>query len=264
MRASTRLALSLVAAPLVSAAFAQTPATLDKIKSSGSMTLAYRESSIPFSYLGGDGQPTGFGWEICGKIVEQVKKATGRADLKVQTQSVTSQNRIPLMVNGTIDIECGSTTNNSERAKQVAFATNYFYTGTRLLVKSSSPVKSLADLKGKKVVSTTGTTNYQVLRKVNAERDLGFDLIAAKDHAESALLVQSDRADAFGMDDILLYGLRASSQNPNDLAVVGEPIQVEPYAIMLRRDDPAFKKLVDDTLAQLIKSGQFEALYKKW
>ncbi|HEV8312856.1 MAG TPA: amino acid ABC transporter substrate-binding protein [Burkholderiaceae bacterium] len=264
MRASTRLALSLVAAPLVSAAFAQTPGTLDKIKSSGSMTLAYRESSIPFSYLGGDGQPTGFGWEICGKIVEQVKKATGRADLKVQTQSVTSQNRIPLMVNGTIDIECGSTTNNSERAKQVAFATNYFYTGTRLLVKSSSPVKSLADLKGKKVVSTTGTTNYQVLRKVNAERDLGFDLIAAKDHAESALLVQSDRADAFGMDDILLYGLRASSQNPNDLAVVGEPIQVEPYAIMLRRDDPAFKKLVDDTLAQLIKSGQFEALYKKW
>jgi len=264
MRASTRLALSLVAASLGSAAFAQTPATLDKIKSSGSMTLAYRESSIPFSYLGGDGQPTGFGWEICGKIVEQVKKATGRADLKVQTQSVTSQNRIPLMVNGTIDIECGSTTNNSERAKQVAFATNYFYTGTRLLVKSSSPVKSLADLKGKKVVSTTGTTNYQVLRKVNAERDLGFDLIAAKDHAESALLVQSDRADAFGMDDILLYGLRASSQNPNDLAVVGEPIQVEPYAIMLRRDDPAFKKLVDDTLAQLIKSGQFEALYRKW
>ena len=264
MRASTLVAPTLLAAALSGAALAQTPATLDKIKSSGSITLAYRESSIPFSYLGGDGQPTGFGWEICGKIVEQVKKATGRTDLKVATQSVTSQNRIPLMVNGTIDIECGSTTNNSERAKQVAFATNYFYTGTRLLVKSSSPVKSLADLKGKKVVSTTGTTNYQVLRKVNAERDLGFDLIAAKDHAESALLVQSDRADAFGMDDILLYGLRASSQNPNDLAVVGEPIQVEPYAIMLRRDDPAFKKLVDDTLAQLIKSGQFEALYKKW
>jgi glutamate/aspartate transport system substrate-binding protein len=264
MRASTLVVPTLLAAALGSAALAQTPPTLDKIKSSGSMTVAYRESSIPFSYLGGDGQPTGFGWEICGKIVEQVKKATGRADLKVATQSVTSQNRIPLMVNGTIDIECGSTTNNSERAKQVAFATNYFYTGTRFLVKANSPIKSLADLKGKKVVSTTGTTNYQVLRKVNAERELGFDLIAAKDHAESALLVQSDRADAFGMDDILLYGLRASSANPNDLAVVGEAIQVEPYAIMLRRDDPAFKKLVDDTLAQLIKSGEFEALYKKW
>jgi ABC-type amino acid transport substrate-binding protein len=182
----------------------------------------------------------------------------------VNVQAVTSQNRIPLMQNGTIDIECGSTTNNSERAKQVSFATNYFYTGTRLLVKAGSPVKALADLNGRKVVSTTGTTNYQVLRKVNSERNLGFELIGAKDHAESALLVQQGRADAFGMDDILLYGLRASSTNPAELAVVGEALQVEPYAIMLRRDDPAFKKLVDDTLAALMKSGEFETLYKKW
>ncbi|MCX2862759.1 amino acid ABC transporter substrate-binding protein [Paucibacter sp. PLA-PC-4] len=262
MRLSTLTVLTLLGA--CGAALAQTPATLDKIKASGSMTVAYRESSIPFSYLGGEGQPVGFGWEICGKIVEQVKKATGRADLKVATQAVTSQNRIPLLQNGTIDIECGSTTNNSERAKQVAFATNYFYTGTRLLVRTGSPIKSTADLKGKKVVSTTGTTNYQVLRKLNAERNLGFELIAAKDHAESALLVQQQRADAFGMDDILLYGLRASAQNPAELAVVGEALQVEPYAIMLRRDDPAFKKLVDDTLAGLMKSGEFEALYKKW
>jgi ABC-type amino acid transport substrate-binding protein len=177
---------------------------------------------------------------------------------------VTSQNRIPLLVNGTIDIECGSTTNNSERAKQVAFAINYFYTGTRLLVKTGSPVRSWADLKGRRVVSTSGTTNYQVLRKTNAERELGFELIAAKDHAESALLVQSDRADAFGMDDILLYGLRASAANPGALAVVGEALQVEPYAIMLRKDDPAFKKLVDDTLVGLMKSGEFETLYRKW
>ena len=262
MRLSTLTVLTLLGA--CGAALAQTPATLDKIKASGSMTVAYRESSIPFSYLGGEGQPVGFGWEICGKIVEQVKKATGRADLKIATQAVTSQNRIPLLQNGTIDIECGSTTNNSERAKQVAFATNYFYTGTRLLVRTGSPIKSTADLKGKKVVSTTGTTNYQVLRKLNAEQNLGFELIAAKDHAESALLVQQQRADAFGMDDILLYGLRASAQNPAELAVVGEALQVEPYAIMLRRDDPAFKKLVDDTLAGLMKSGEFEALYKKW
>jgi glutamate/aspartate transport system substrate-binding protein len=243
---------------------AQTPSTLDKVKASGSISVAYRESSIPFSYLGADAQPTGFGWEICGRIVEQVKQATGRADLKVTTQAVTSQNRIPLMQNGTIDIECGSTTNNSERAKQVAFAINYFYTGTRLLVKAGSPVRSLADLKGRKVVSTTGTTNYQILRKINAERNLGFELLGAKDHAESALLVQQGRADAFGMDDILLYGLRASASNPAELDVVGEAVQVEPYAIMLRRDDPAFKKLVDDTLAGLMKSGEFEALYKKW
>jgi ABC-type amino acid transport substrate-binding protein len=238
--------------------------TLDKAKASGQITVAYRESSIPFSYLGGDGQPTGFGWEICARVVEQVKKATGRADLKVATQSVTSQNRIPLMQNGTIDIECGSTTNNSDRARQVAFATNYFYTGTRFLVKAGAPVRSLADLAGKKVVSTTGTTNYQVLRKANADRQLNFELIATKDHAESALLVQQGRADAFGMDDILLYGLRASAPNPAELDIVGEPLQVEPYAIMLRKDDPAFKKLVDDTLAALVKSGEFEALYRKW
>ena len=155
-------------------AAAQVPPTLDKAKSSGSFTVAYREASIPFSYLGGDAQPTGFGWEICGKIVDAVKKATGRADLKVGTQAVTSQNRIPLMVNGTIDIECGSTTNNSERAKQVAFAINYFYTGTRLLVKAGSPIKSVDDLKGRKVVSTTGTTNFRVLRKLNADRNLNF------------------------------------------------------------------------------------------
>ena len=258
---STLALVSIACAPPVRA---ESPSTPDKVKAAGSITVAYRESSIPFSYLGGDGQPTGFGWEICAKVVEQVKKATGRADLEVATQAVTSQNRIPLMKNGTIDIECGSTTNNSDRAQQVAFAINYFYTGTRLLVKASSPIKSVADLKGLKVVSTTGTTNYQVMRKLNADRSLGFDLLGAKDHAESALLVQTGRADAFAMDDILLYGLKASSRNPADFAVVGEALQVEPYAIMLRRDDPAFKKLVDDTLTALIKSGEFEALYKKW
>jgi len=249
---------------LFSLAQAQTPGTLDKVKASGSITVAYREASIPFSYLGSDAKPVGFGWEICGRIVEQVKKATERPDLKVATQLVTSQNRIPLMQNGTIDIECGSTTNNSERRQLVNFSINYFYTGTRLLVKAGSPVKSLADLAGKKVVSTTGTTNVQVLRKANAERNLGFELLGAKDHDESALLVQQGRAEAFGMDDILLYGLRANAQNPADLAVVGEALQVEPYAIMLRKDDPAFKKLVDDTISGLIKSGEFETLYKKW
>lgn len=257
-----RLALLALAVPLV--AVAQTAPTLDKIKQSGSMTLAYRESSIPFSYLDDKAQPTGFGYEICQKIADNVKRATGRNDLKLQYQAVTSANRIPLLQNGTIDIECGSTTNNSERAKQVAFATNYFYTGTRFLVKSGTPVNKLADLSGKPVVSTTGTTNFQIIRRLNEEQKLGIELLGAKDHAESALMVQTGRATAFAMDDILLYGLRASSQNPAELAVVGEPIQVEPYAIMVRRDDPAFKKLVDDTIAGLMKSGEFETLYKKW
>ncbi len=264
MHLTRSLLFSLMAVSLAGPALAQFASTLDKVKSSGNITVGYREASMPFSYLGADAQPTGFGWEICGRIVEQVKRVTGRTDLTVKTQALTAQNRIPLLVNGTIDIECGSTTNNPERNKQVAFGINYFYTGTRFLVKADSTVRSVADLKGRKVVSTTGTTNLQVLRKLNADRGLGFDLIAAKDHAESALLVQQGRADAFGMDDILLYGVRASLPNPAALAVIGEPIQVEPYAIMFRKDDPSFKKLVDDTLKELIRSGEFVALYKKW
>ena len=254
----------LTAGLMTLAATAAMAQTLDKVKSSGSISVAYRESSIPFSYLDDKAQPTGFGWEICGKIVDEVKKATGRADLKVTTQSVTSANRIPLMQNGTIDIECGSTTNNSDRQKQVAFATNYFYTGTRLLVKAGSPIKALADLAGKKVVSTTGTTNYRIMRSYNDEKKLGFELLGAKDHSESQLVVQSGRADAFAMDDILLYGLRASSANPAEWAVVGEALQVEPYAIMLRKDDPTFKALVDGVLAKLMDSGEFTKLYAKW
>ena len=246
------------------AALAQPAPTLDKVKASGAITVAYRESSIPFSYLDDKGAPTGFGWEICGRIVDEVKKATGRADLKVETQAVTSANRIPLLQNGTIDIECGSTTNNSDRQKQVAFAINYFYTGTRFLVKTGTPVKSLDDLKGKTVVSTTGTTNYKIIRNLSEEKKLDIDLLGAKDHAESTLMVQSGRAVAFAMDDILLYGLKASALNPAELAVVGEAIQVEPYAIMLRKDDPAFKALVDETLAGLIRSGEFARLYVKW
>ncbi len=256
------LALAAVAAGIAAPAAAQT--TLDKVKASGTISLAYRESSIPFSYLDDKAQPVGFGVEICDRVVDEIKKVTGRADLKVTRQAVTSANRIPLLVNGTIDLECGSTTNNSERGKQVAFAINYFYTGTRFLVKSDSGIKGLADLNNKIVVSTTGTTNFRIMRNLFTEQKLPIELIGAKDHSESALLVESGRAAAFAMDDILLYGLRASAQNPASLAIVGEPIQVEPYAIMLRKDDPAFKTLVDGVLAGLMKSGEFERLYKKW
>jgi ABC-type amino acid transport substrate-binding protein len=258
------LLLSCATLMLTVTAQAQTPMTLDKVKESGVITLAYRESSIPFSYLDDKAQPVGFGVDICDRIVDEIKKVTGRADLKVQRQAVTSANRIPLLTNGTIDLECGSTTNNSDRAKQVTFATNYFYTGTRFLVKSDSGIKGLADLNNKIVVSTTGTTNFKVMRTIFTEQKLPIELIGAKDHAESALLVQSGRASAFAMDDILLYGLRASAQNPAELAVVGDPIQVEPYAIMVRKDDPGIKKLVDGVLAAQMKSGEFERLYRKW
>ena len=256
--------LCLIALALPALAFAQTPSTLDKVKQSGSITLAYREASIPFSYLDDKAQPTGFAYQICEKIVDNVKRATGRRDLKVQYQAVTSANRIPLLQNGTVDIECGSTTNNSERGKQVQFATNYFYTGTRFLVKAGTKVDKLGDLAGKTVVSTTGTTNFQLIRRLNEEQKLGIDLLGAKDHPESMLMVQTNRAVAFAMDDILIYSLKASAQNPADFAVVGEPIQVEPYAIMMRKDDPSFQKLVDDTLAAMMKSGEFETLYNKW
>jgi len=262
MRTPLRCLAVLALAAASGPALAQS--TLDKVKASGAITLAYRESSIPFSYLDDKAQPVGFGHEICLKIVDDVKKATGRADLKVNLQPVTSANRIPLLTNGTIDIECGSTTNNSDRGKQVQFAINYFYTGTRFLVKSDSGIKTLADINNKVMVSTTGTTNFRIMRNWITEQKLPIELIGAKDHAESALLVETGRAVAFAMDDILLYGLRASAQNPAALAVVGEPIQVEPYAIMLRKDDPAFKTLVDGTIAALMKSGEFEKLYKKW
>jgi len=266
MRLNVLKKITLTGAALVLTlpAFAQTAGTLDKVKQSGAITLAYRESSVPFSYLDDKAQPVGFGHEICLKIVDEVKKVTGRADLKVNLQAVTSANRIPLLQNGTIDIECGSTTNNSTRGKQVQFAINYFYTGTKFLVKTGTTVKSIEDLKGKTIVSTTGTTNFQILRNLNEEKKLGMELLGAKDHADAALMVESGRAVAFGMDDILLYGLRASAQNPSSLAVVGDPIQVEPYAIMMRLDDPAFRKVVNDTLAGLMKSGEFTKLYNKW
>lgn len=256
--------LSLLALAVPMVATAQPKSTLDKVKDSGEITVAYRESSIPFSYLGAEGKPVGFGYEICMKIVDKVKEVTGRKDLKVNLQAVTSGNRIPLLRNGTIDIECGSTTNNSERAKQVAFATNYFYTGTRFLVKAGTKIDSIEDLKGKTVVSTTGTTNYKILRNLNEKENLDINLIGAKDHADAALMVETGRAVAFGMDEILLHGLRASSRDPSSLAVVGKAIQVEPYAIMVRHDDAQFKKLVDGVLADMMKSGEFTKLYEKW
>jgi len=254
----------LLAALISPLAMAQPSSTLDKIKSSGTMTVSYRDSSIPFSYLDDKAQPVGFGWDICKRVVEDVKKATGRPDLKVQYQSVSSANRIPLLQNGTIDIECGSTTNSSERQKQVTFATNYFYTGTRFLVKAGQNIKSIDDLRDKRVVSTAGTTNLRIIRVLNEEKKLGMELLSAKDHADAVLMVQSGRADAFAMDDVLLYGLKASAANPADLAVVGEAIQVEPYAIMLRKDDPAFKTLVNGTIAAMVKSGDFQKLYSQW
>jgi ABC-type amino acid transport substrate-binding protein len=238
--------------------------TLKKVAESNKMTLAYRESSVPFSYLAGPGKPVGFSVELSEAIAAEVKRATNKPNLEIAWQSVTSQNRIPLLSNGTIDLECGSTTNNSTRAKDVTFAINHFYTGTRLLVKKDSGIKNYADLKGKTIATTAGTTNFQVLRKYNQDKNLGFELLTGKDHDDSKLLVESGRAVAFGMDDILLFGLKANDKNPADWDVVGDSLQVEPYACMLRKDDPQFKQLVDKVIGGMMKSGEFEKLYARW
>jgi glutamate/aspartate transport system substrate-binding protein len=241
---------------------AQSTDTLKKIADSGKMVVAYRESSVPFSYLDGT-KPIGFSEELTAHVVKAVQDKVGKI-VTVEHQAVTSANRIPLLQNGTIDLECGSTTNNSLRGKDVAFAINHFYTGTRLLVKKSSNIKNFADLKGKTVASTTGTTNVVVLRKYNQENKLDMNVVMGKDHSDSFLLVEQDRAVAFGMDDILLFGLVANAKNPADFAVVGDSLQVEPYACMLRKDDPAFKQLVDNTFKDLMTSGAFEKMYNKW
>jgi ABC-type amino acid transport substrate-binding protein len=261
MKPSLVMTAALLATGLVGTAGAQ---TLKKVADSNRITVSYREASVPFSYLTGSNKAVGFSVELTDAIVDDVRKATNKPALEVATMAVTSQNRIPLMVNGTIDLECGSTTNNSTRAKDVTFSTNIFYTGTRLLTKKDSGIKSYADLAGKPVASTTGTTNAQVIRKYSADKKLDMQLVLGKDHDDSLLLVETDRAKAFAMDDILLFGLMANSKNPAALEVVGESLQVEPYACFMRKDDPEFKKLVDGTLNRMMKSGEFTKLYDKW
>jgi len=238
--------------------------TLSKITERGSIVLAYRESSVPFSYLDGPGKPIGFGVDIANKVAEAIRQASGKKELRIEYQAVTSQNRVPLVANGSVDLECGSTTNNAARAKEVAFAVNYFYASSRLLVKKSSGIQKLGDLAGKAIATTTGTTTFGQLRKLSLERNLNLSVVPAKDHADGFLLLESGRAQAFAMDDILLAGLMLNAKNPDDYVIVGEPLQVEAYACMLRKDDPAFKKLVDGALTAMMKSGEFEKLYKKW
>jgi glutamate/aspartate transport system substrate-binding protein len=262
MKFSTLMTAALLCTGL--AATSASAQTLKKIADANKITVSYREASVPFSYLIGSSKAVGFSVELTEAIIDDVRKKIQKPDLQIAYMPVTSQNRIPLLVNGTYDLECGSTTNNSTRAKDVTFSTNFFYTGTRLLAKKTSGIKNYADLAKKTVSSTTGSTNAQVIRKYNTYKNLDMQLILGKDHDDSLLLVESDRAVAFAMDDILLFGLRANSKNPASLEVVGDSLQVEPYACMVRKDDPEFKKLVDDTINRMMKSGEFAKLYTKW
>ncbi len=237
---------------------------LAKAKESGKITMAYRESSVPFSYLSGGQNAIGFSVDISNAVADVVRKQIGKPDLKVEWQSVTSANRIPLIQNGTVALECGSTTNNSARGKDVDFAINYFYTGTRAAVKKSANIKNWADLKGKTIAITTGTTNLPVVRKYSADNKLDISITQSKDHVDGFLLMENDRAAAFAMDDILLYGLKANSKDPNAYEVVADSLQVEPYACMLPKGDEAFKKIVDGVIGGMMKSGEFAKLYDKW
>ena len=237
--------------------------TLAKVKGSGSITMGVRDSSGALSYTLGDGKYAGFHVEICQRIIDNVEKAAGRK-LEVKYQSVTSQNRIPLVQNGTVDIECGSTTNNAARQRDVAFAVTTYVEEVRIAVKANSGITSIAQLKDRNVATTTGTTSVQLLRRHERANGVDFKEVFGKDHADSFLLLESGRADAFVMDGSILAGNIANSKNPADYRIVGEVLSVEPIAIMMRKDDPAFKKVADDTIRDLVKSGEMNKLWDKW
>jgi len=239
--------------------------TLKNIKETGAITLGFRDSSIPFSYLDDNQKPIGYAMDICYKIVDAVKKELKLDKLEVKLNPVTSSTRIPLLANGTIDLECGSTTNNTERQKQISYTNTHFLTASRFVSKKSSKINSIDELKGKSVVSTSGTTNIKQLTEANAARNLGINIIPAKDHAEAFLMVETDRAVAFVMDDILLASLAAGSKEPDAYVISKDAFsKPEPYGIMLRKDDTAFKKVVDAATAALYQSAEGPKLYEKW
>ena len=248
---------------LASQAHAQ-EGTLKKIKDSGSITIGHRDASVPFSYYDDKQQPVGYAMDLCHRIVEAVKNELKTPNLKVNYQLVTSANRIPLMANGTIDLECGSTTNNLARQEQVWFATTHFVTANRFVSKKSSKIGKLADLKGKTIVSTAGTTNIKQITELNGQQNLGMNIISANGHPEAFQMVETGRAVAFVMDDILLYSLVAQSRSPGDYVISSEALSVEPYGIMLRKDDAAFKKVVNGAINGLYKSGEINKIYDKW
>ncbi|MBC3935255.1 transporter substrate-binding domain-containing protein [Undibacterium rugosum] len=258
------LAVMISAGAIAGVAQAEETGTLKKIKDTATITLGVRDSSIPFSYLDDKQSYQGYSIDLCMKIVSSVQKQLGLPELKVKMNPVTSATRIPLMANGTIDLECGSTTNNVERQKQVAFAPTTFVTANRILSKKTAGIKNLADLKGKAVVSTSGTANLKQLTTLNADQNLGINILPAKDHAEAFLMVETGRAVAWVMDDILLISQAANSKSPGDYEISKEALSVEPYGIMLRKEDAAFKKAVDTAISNVLTSGDINRIYHKW
>ncbi len=252
-----------VTALAASSALAQTGDTLAKIKASGSVSLGVRESS-GLGYTLGNGKYVGFHTEMGEIVLSDIRKQLGLTALEVKYQPVTSQNRIPLVQNGTVDIECGSTTNNATRQKDVSFAVTTYVEEVRIAVKANSGINGIKDLAGKNVATTTGTTSVQTLRRNERAGGIDFKEVYGKDHADSFLLLESGRADAFVMDGSILAANISKAKNPADFKIVGEVLSVEPIACMLRKDDPAFKKAVDDSIKRQIADGSLAKLYDKW
>jgi len=264
MARTIQFILAALASAALAAPVAAQEGTLKKIKDSGSITIGHRDGSIPFSYYDDQQKPIGYAVDLCLRIADAVKAELKMPKLEVKYQLVTSANRIPLMANGTIDLECGSTTNNLARQEQVWFTITHFVTANRWVAKKSANLRSLADLKGKTIVSTAGTTNIKQMTELNAAQNLGMNIISANGHPEAFQMVETGRAVAFAMDDILLYSLAAQSRNPGDYAISTEATSVEPYGIMLRKDDVAFKKVVNAAMTNLYTSGQINPIYEKW
>ena len=253
-----------VGVALMSIAGATQADTLAKIKESGVFTIGHRDASIPLSYYDDKQKPIGYSVEICERVADAVKKELKKPNLQIKYQLVTSANRIPLLANGTVDIECGSTTNNAERQKQVSYLPTTFVTANRIMYKKGSGISVLADMKGKTLVSTAGTTNIKQVTQINAEKNLGVNITSANGHAESFLMVETGRAAAFAMDDILLAGLIATSTDPGQFEVSTEALSVEPYGIMVRKDDAKFEALAAGVVKGLMKSGEINKIYDKW
>ena len=255
------LATTLMSVPVMAQ---ELTGTLKKIKDTGVITLGHRESSIPFSYYDDKQQVIGYSQDMMLKAVDAIKAELKLAKLDVKLVPVTSENRITLVQNGSVDLECGSTTNTTERQKQVSFSYSIFVVGTRLMTKTNSGIKDFPDLAGRNVVTTAGTTSERLLRKMNEDNNMKMKIISTKDHGEAFLTLESGRAAAFVMDEVLLYGEMAKAKNAGEWAVVGTPQSYEAYGCMLRKDDQAFKKVVDGALAKVMTSGEPDKLYAKW
>lgn len=257
------LAWGLAALCCASAASAQ--GVLERVSAGGKLVIAHRESSVPFSYIDSkSGKPVGYAVDLCLRLAEVVKKKTGKKDMPIEFLAVTPANRIAMIEQGKADMECGSTTNNAERRQKVAFTVPHFITGARLLVKAGSPIDKVEDLNGKKLVSTKGTTPLKAADQANRERLMGITILEAPDHAKAVEMVEKGEADAFVMDDVLLYGLAAGRPNPSALKVVGRFMTTEPLAIMLPKNDPEFKKLVDEEMRRLVNTREIYPIYEKW